>query len=892
VAREEWETNGQHAVEMPLDSFVQRTWSASSEMIEEPTERVALDSVVGESLRPVMVGLLFLVVSLALRHPLVRPVTIAFPLTAAAVVSVLALCCGLLRLSRGEIPLHLSQPIAVGICGLVLANSFLHLFLVPEPQQTTTLILFVIGVGLFLLSFPWLFFLLGVTWMGWGGIVWAAPASPAWVHFGFALFISTVLACMAHAARMRTYRRLECARLQSEGDKEKLTKALHTVRQSEERYREFFENSVDAIASLSLDGTIFQINQEAELLWGYERDEALGRHFSHFITEESTTLAWERIGCSLNGEEVPPLFELACVCKDGRIVPVECRSRFLRDEEEKPTGIQVSFRDITERRRMEEQLQQQAEELERRVEERTAELKERQRFIEQITNTMPTILYLCDLTTYHISYVNPRVKTALGYDGEKVMEGRTSILEFIHPEDVVLVNDRFQRYGRAQDGEVLVLEYRMRHRDGGWRWLRDQGTVFTRAADGKPLQVLGAAQDITEQKRTAEALQAAEEEYRAIFEHASIGIYRSSLDGKQIRANPALVKLNGYSSEEEMLPAVNDIASEWYVNPQRRDEFARLLEELGRVTDFESEIYRHKTRERIWISETARLVRDRNGKPLYYEGTVQDITVRKRAEEELRRTKEAAEAADRVKSEFLATMSHELRTPLNIIIGYTDLLCEQEFGPLASEQQTVLRRIDQRARELFDLISAVLDLTAMENGRLHLQRREVQVAALLRELENEFRDIQERSPVKWEWQSDAVLPSVFTDPGKLKIILKNLIGNAAKFTSQGHISIHARNRGGEVEVSVADTGIGIPQEALQTVFEPFYQVDSSNSRRYDGTGLGLHIVQRLLSLLGGSVAVESENGHGSTFRVHIPCKPVEVVESFPSAASVNTASEN
>src|SRR5262249_42624268 len=111
-------------------------------------------------------------------------------------------------------------------------------------------------------------------------------------------------------------------------------------------------------------------------------------------------------------------------------------------------------------------------------------------------------------------------------------------------------------------------------------------------------------------EHTAE-LQAAEEEYRAIFEHANIGIYRSSLDGHQLRANPALVQLNGYASEEEMLPAINDIAAEWYVEPQRREEFAHLLEEYGRVVDFESEVYRHKTRERIWISETARLVRDK-----------------------------------------------------------------------------------------------------------------------------------------------------------------------------------------------------------------------------------------------------------------------------------------
>ena len=142
--------------------------------------------------------------------------------------------------------------------------------------------------------------------------------------------------------------------------------------------------------------------------------------------------------------------------------------------------------------------------------------------------------------------------------------------------------------------------------------------------------------EVKERKRAEEAARAAEAEYRSIFENATEGIYRSSIDGHQLRANPALVNLNGYDSEAEQITAVNNIATEWYVDPHRRDEFKRLLEEYGYVTDFESEIYRHKIRERIWISENARLVRDKDGDPLYYEGTVQDITARKRAEKALR----------------------------------------------------------------------------------------------------------------------------------------------------------------------------------------------------------------------------------------------------------------
>ncbi|MFO1060373.1 MAG: PAS domain S-box protein, partial [Dongiaceae bacterium] len=158
------------------------------------------------------------------------------------------------------------------------------------------------------------------------------------------------------------------------------------------------------------------------------------------------------------------------------------------------------------------------------------------------------------------------------------------------------------------------------------------------------------------------ALAAAERDYHSIFENAVDGIYRSSLDGRQLRANPALVRLNGYETEEEMLRSVDDIATEWYVEPGRRAEFRRLLDADGKVEGFVSEIYRHKTRERIWISENARLVRDARGRPLFYEGTIRDITALRQAEEALIAATARAEAASRSKSEFLATVSHEIRT--------------------------------------------------------------------------------------------------------------------------------------------------------------------------------------------------------------------------------------
>ena len=250
------------------------------------------------------------------------------------------------------------------------------------------------------------------------------------------------------------------------------------------------------------------------------------------------------------------------------------------------------------------------------------------------------------------------------------------------------------------------------------------------------------------------------------------------------------------------------------------------------------------------------------------QGLEREISGREQMEEALREAKEAAEAANRAKSEFLASMSHELRTPLGILLGYIDLLLEKTFGSLREEQVDTLRRIDRSARELFDLITAVLDLSRLEAGRLPVEVREVQVPELLEELKAETQEVRERASLEFVWQVEGELPPLQTDPGKVKVVVKNLIGNAVKFTKAGSITVAAHNHDGGVEISVTDTGVGISQEALELIFEPFHQVD--NSGQLGGTGLGLHIVKRLLELLGGTVTVESEVGRGSTFRVWVP----------------------
>lgn len=240
---------------------------------------------------------------------------------------------------------------------------------------------------------------------------------------------------------------------------------------------------------------------------------------------------------------------------------------------------------------------------------------------------------------------------------------------------------------------------------------------------------------------------------------------------------------------------------------------------------------------------------------------------RSHAEAEMRKAKEAAETSDRVKSEFIATLSHELRTPLSVILGYIELLLDEGFGSIPVQQKDVLDRVQQNASELLELISGLLDLSRIEADRLPVEFSQVGVSDLLKTVEQETLGWRNRTTLHFVWQIDDNLPPVCTDPTKLKVVIKNLIGNAIKFTKEGSITVETQPHAGGVEIRVADTGIGISPEALHVIFEPFQQLDET---RGQGTGLGLHIVKRMLALLGGSITVDSEVGRGSTFCVWVP----------------------
>lgn len=373
-----------------------------------------------------------------------------------------------------------------------------------------------------------------------------------------------------------------------------------------------------------------------------------------------------------------------------------------------------------------------------------------------------------------------------------------------------------------------------------------------------------------------ESLIKAEQKYRSIFENAIEGIFQTDSEGRIIAVNPSAVKILGYSSAEEMCNILSDIKNQCYYDPNERDIFLKKLLEKDRLVGYETQFVK-KDGSIIWVSINAHVVRDQQNNILYYEGSLIDITELKK-KEKIEQERKAAEAATKAKSQFLANVSHEIRTPMNAIIGMTQATLKTDLTP---HQRKNLNHVLESSRHLLSIINDILDFSKIEAGKIELDIIDFDLEEMIQSIIDIYELEAARKGLHLTVTYHPDVPKyVKGDPGRLRQVLINLIGNAIKFTKKGSIILSISLPRKEmitdnipIQFSVIDTGIGISKDKLDLIFESFKQADSSISRRFGGSGLGLSICKRLVELMNGTIWVESEVGKGSNFSFIIQMAP-------------------
>ncbi|MFH0729448.1 MAG: response regulator [Pseudomonadota bacterium] len=370
---------------------------------------------------------------------------------------------------------------------------------------------------------------------------------------------------------------------------------------------------------------------------------------------------------------------------------------------------------------------------------------------------------------------------------------------------------------------------------------------------------------IAERVQAEAALAESEKKFRSIFENATNGFYQSTPEGRLLTVNPAMVRILGYESAEEMISTVVSLRDQVYVHAKDRINILEIIDNKGHATNFETQFYRKDGRI-IDVSVSGIPVRNVNGKTLYYEGAIEDITQKKRAEV-LKIEKEAAEAATAAKSNFLANMSHEIRTPMNAIIGLTELALKTELTP---KQYDYLNKIHSSGHTLLGIINDILDFSKIEAGKLEMEQIDFSLDEVMNNLSDMFSDRVAGKGIELLQLIPKDVPkNLVGDPLRLGQVLINLVSNAVKFTEEGHVVVKVsvvkkEDKIVRLRFVIQDSGIGISRENLPKLFASFTQADGTTTRKYGGTGLGLAICKRLVKMMGGSIDTESEEGVGTT----------------------------
>jgi two-component system sensor histidine kinase/response regulator len=614
---------------------------------------------------------------------------------------------------------------------------------------------------------------------------------------------------------------------------------------------------------------LISVSEEYAHIFGYTIEEFLDRFRTQ---EQDMELVHPEDRAAVRAfdqstDATDPPIEYRILRRDGSVKYVREFCRDVMDEDDRLLESFVTVQDISDLRLTQ------------------AALEEREQNFKQAASMSKLGHAHWDEIKHELISVSEEYAHIFGYTIEEFLDRvqtQEQDMELVHPEDRTAV----KAFGQLTDATEPPIEYRVLHRDGNVRHVREDCRDVM-DEDGRLLESFVTLQDISNLKLTQEALEESEQLLKLAARISKLGHARwDEIKREYSHVSEEYAKIFGYTIEEFLTLFRTREQDLLNVHPEDR---ARVHAH-DELVDTESTAleYRilHKGGNVKHVREIGLDILDKEGRLVGEIVTLQDITEIKRAELELRATKEAAETASLAKSAFLANMSHEIRTPMNAIVGLTHLMQQAGATP---EQAERLAKIDASTGHLLSIINDILDLSKIEAGKLILERTEFNLTALFDHVQSMFSNQAMSKGLSIEVDLNEVPNSLQGDQTRLRQSLINYVGNAIKFTEQGTISLRAiklEETDDEILVrfEVQDTGIGIAPDKLADLFKSFKQADVSTTRKHGGTGLGLAITRRLAQLMGGEAGAESELGQGSTFWFTVRLgRGHEVMPSVPEA---------
>ncbi len=640
---------------------------------------------------------------------------------------------------------------------------------------------------------------------------------------------------------------------------------------------ELINESNDMIFILRIqNGAIEYVNETAKKLLGYSIEEMRSIGIDGFRRPIKKSEPFAQHLEELKAKK--RLTDYAILrCKDGREFPIEANVRLVHHNN---VDYNIAIvRDITEN-----------ENYTQRMAKVTDYLNEAQKLAKLGSWNL-------NLSTYALEW-SDEIYEIFEIDKEEHDPTYEGFLNAIHPEDRELVNSVYTHSVEQRIGYNYV--HRLLMKDGRIKYVREQGENFY-DADGVPTESRGTVHDITEQKELENTLLLNNQELLEITDQlklatqaAGMGIWVFHFEDNTFTADAKVLEL--YEMSPDLL-GVHLAFEEWTsrCHPEDVENAIRLLQESAAQLKPLELSFRIVVPSGIKYIHSAAIIKyDKQHNPIGIIGTNRDITIEKTVQENLALGKNAAERANQAKSDFLANMSHEIRTPLNGIIGLTDLVLQTDLQPL---QRDYLTKSETASKALLNVINSILDYSKIEAHKLTLESTPFDLAEILDNTRDLFSYKAQNKNLSLEiLMDDSVPKKLIGDPLRLQQILSNLVGNALKFTDSGyvHISISAITHGEKhaLKFEISDSGIGITKEQQKELFQPFSQVDTSFTRKFGGSGLGLMISKELVELMGGTIEIQSTLGSGSTFSFTALFDQVPYFENEPSLTTPPTSDIN